>query len=82
MLWVYSGLERRGAAYQWTGELDCEFVKEIHYEDIYDREIGEERKEIAVTVWKDGTERVLTDYIYPCATARPRRLYRGFHAYI
>ncbi|MDE6640336.1 MAG: hypothetical protein K2K63_07425 [Acetatifactor sp.] len=62
--YVHGGRENFGAVYQWTGETDCELLKDLHQESICDRE-GEDWREITITVRKDGADKVLVDYIYP-----------------
>lgn len=65
-LWVH----RRGFnclmrdLYQWSGELDCELLKEFYSEYIYN---GKESKweKIVITVRKNGADEILSDYIYP-----------------
>lgn len=64
-IYTYSGWGTVGTVYQWTGEMDCELLKEIHREPIYDRSTEKDWREITITVRKDGAEKVLMDYIYP-----------------
>ena len=65
-LWVH----RRGFdclmrnLYQWSGELDCELLKEFYSEYTYTRE-GTKWEEIVVTVRENGADKILSDYIYP-----------------
>lgn len=63
--YVHSGWETLGAVYQWTGETDCELLKELHAESIYGRPEGEDWQEITITAREDGAEKVLVNYIYP-----------------
>lgn len=60
----YSSWGTRIEVYQWTGELDCELLKEFQREFIYERD-RDDWQEITITVREDGAEKVLTDYIYP-----------------
>lgn len=50
--------------YQWSGEMDCELLKELNREYICDQTNGAKWREITITVREDGEEKVLTDYIY------------------
>lgn len=65
-LWVH----RRGFnclmrnLYQWSGELDCELLKEFYSEYTYTRE-GTKWEEIVITVRENGADKILSDYIYP-----------------
>lgn len=65
-LWVH----RRGFdclmrnLYQWSGELDCELLKEFYSEYTYTRE-GTKWEEIIITVRENGADKILSDYIYP-----------------
>lgn len=51
--------------YQWSGEEEphCEQLKDFYSEYIYDGK-GAEWEEIVISVWENGEEKILSDYIY------------------
>ena len=65
--------------YQWTGETDCELLRYYDHQTVYNDDysdcIGIHEK---VSVFENGREKVLSDYIYPMEECTEEGLYEMY----
>ena len=65
--------------YQWTGEMDCELLRYYDHQTVYNDDysdcIGIHEK---ISVFENGREKVLSDYIYPMEECMEEGLYEMY----